>query len=134
MVTKELAGAQLVYKNAPQTCADGSPMTFTIKAYCDANLTVANTYYNPVMDTEDPCNPSVYIVSQIGGCDLLQRSEIYEYLDLAAPYLGAVAIGFGVLLTFLGLKLVRPSLFVIGLLAGTIVGVFLYYTISLTGT
>lgn len=40
-----------------------------------------------------------------------------------------MAIGFGVVLTFFGLKLVRPSIFIIGLLTGTIAGVVMYYAL-----
>lgn len=103
-------------------------MTFTIKVFCNWNLTVENTYYYPLMETTDVCNPEVYIVSQI-GCNVFERSIIWEYLELAAPYIGFVAIGFGFFLTFLGLKMVKPSIFIVGLLGGTLSGIVIFYAI-----
>lgn len=128
--TEVLSGAAITYSGGSDACNDGSgrDRTFTVKVYCNWNLTASETAYNPLMSSNDTCQPEVFIVSPI-GCNVFDRSIIWEYLEIAAPYLGFVAIGFGTFLTFLGLKLVRPSIFIVGLLGGTVTGVILFYSI-----
>lgn len=123
IANRSMSGASLKYDG---TVVSGCESTsFTVNSYCDWNLTIDETRYNPIAGN-DKCAPVVTIVSQL-GCNVFDRSIIWEYLDKAAPYLGFFAIGFGFLLCFFGLKAVRPSIFIIGLLGGTILGVVIFY-------
>jgi hypothetical protein len=58
----------------------GGPASFSIKAWCDKDVAIADTQYNAIA-YGDPCNPTVDITSSIGGCDLLQNSMMWEYLS-----------------------------------------------------
>lgn len=124
VANRSMSGAYLKYDGTVISGCETT--TFTVKSYCDWNLTVGESRYNPVIAGNDKCNPVVTIVSQL-GCNVFDRSIIWEYLEIAAPYLGFVAIGFGTFLCFFGLKMVRPSVFIIGLLAGSIMGVVIFY-------
>jgi len=94
-------------------------------------LPVASTQYNGAVSysTPDVCNPSVTIVSSLGGCDVLQNSIIWEYFDLMKPYLGAIGIGVGIPLCFLGLKLIKPAICFIAFITMTCMSLFIFYAI-----
>lgn len=59
-------------------------------------------------------------------------STLWEYLDAYSAYFGAFFIVIGLLLNFLGRKLIRPSVCFAGFLTSVFVCCFLYYTIFLT--
>lgn len=81
---------------------------------------------------DDICNPWIEINSSIGGCDLLSNSIIWEYLDLAKPYIGFVAIGAGVLLAFFGLRLIKPSICIGGLITCTMLSLLIFYAVYIS--
>ena len=70
-------------------------------------------------------------VSSIGGCDILQNSIIWEYLNMIKPYVGVVAIIGGIMLCFYGLKLVKPSVCFVTFLSCIVVSLFIFYAIYL---
>lgn len=111
-------------------CAStGGPATFTIKAWCDPEISVADTQYNGTALGDDVCNPYVEISSSIGGCDLFSNSMIWDYLSYAEPYLGAAAIGGGLVMCFFGLKLIKPSICFAGFLSCTALAMLFFYAI-----
>lgn len=68
----------------------------------------------------------------MGACDLFSNSIIWEYLAYAEPYLGAAAIVGGIVLTFFGLKLLKPSICFAGFLTSTAVTMLIFYTVYTT--
>jgi hypothetical protein len=125
-----MTGVALTYKGGA-TCATNpsASNSFTINIYCDKNV---QGDYDPKASMTDPCNPSVNLVSEY-GCSVLDTSTLWEYLDQYSAYFGAVLIVAGVLLNFLGRKLIRPSVCFAGFLTSIFVACFLYYTIFLSG-
>lgn len=79
--------------------------------------------------SEDTCHPFVELESSIGGCDLLSNSPIWVYLDKAEPYFGVVAIVGGFIVCFYGIKLLRPCLFLAGLLSCCLAGLLFCYAV-----
>ena len=67
-------------------------------------------------------------VSSIGGCDILQNSIIWEYLNMIKPYIGVVAIIGGIMLCFYGLKLVKPSVCFVTFLSCIVVSFIVVFT------
>jgi len=122
-----LDGVALSYQGGSNCPATNQPRTFTVNILCKAGLQGS---YNPVV-YGDECNPQVNLVSEY-GCTVLDVSAIWEYLAQYAAYFGAFFIVIGVLLTFLGRKLIRPSVCFAGFLTSVFVACFLYYTIFMT--
>lgn len=67
--------------------------------------------------------------SSIGGCDLISNSPVWEYLEKAEPYFGVVGIFGGFVVCFYGLKLLKPCLFLGGLLSCMVVSLLFCYLI-----
>jgi len=122
-----VTGVQITYSNG--ICAStGGPASFSIKAWCDKSITVSETEYNGIAHG-GVCDPYVEITSSIGGCDLLQNSMIWDYLEYIEPYVGAIAIAGGIVLVFFGLKLVKPSICFGGFLTCIFLSILFFYTI-----
>lgn len=131
-----VTGVAITYTGG-ECATTGGPATFTIKAWCNPNITVADTEYNGEATcdlTTDPdcCNPYVEITSSIGGCDLFSNSMIWEYLAYAEPYLGIIGIVGGLCLTFYGLKLIKPAICFAGFLTCTMLALLFFYAVYAT--
>lgn len=130
-MSETVTGVQIVYEGG-QCAYGGGPATFTIKAWCNESLAIADTMYNGTAMGDDVCNPYVEIASSIGGCDLLSNSMIWDYLEKAEPYLGAVGIVLGLGLVFFGLKLIKPSICFGGFLTCVALAMLFFYAIYAT--
>lgn len=121
---------QIVYSGG--ICSStGGPASFTIKTWCNASISVLDTEYSG-QAYGDVCNPFVEITSSVGSCDLFSNSIIWEYLAYAEPYLGAIAIVGGVILTFFGFKLLKPSICFAGFLTATAASLLVFYAVYST--
>lgn len=118
----------ITYKDGPACLWTGAPTSFTINTWCNSTLAAQNTSYDG-QATGDPCNPVINIYSSVGGCDLLQNSIIWEYLDYAKPYFGAIGIVVGLMLAFYGLRLLKPSICIAGFLTCTMLTLLVFYAV-----
>jgi len=106
----------------------GEPTSFTINSWCNPDISPDDTLYSYIaLGTQ--CNPYVEIESSIGGCDLISNSPIWSYLEKAEPYFGVVGIVVGFAVCFYGLKLMKPCLFLGGLLSCMAAGLLFCYLI-----
>jgi hypothetical protein len=95
--------------------------------YCDLDLENDNTRYTGLA-LGDSCNPYVNIVSR-QGCDVLANSILWDYLEKIEPYLGVVGIVMGTFLCFFGLKMIKPSIFMAGLITVTLMACLFFYAV-----
>jgi hypothetical protein len=127
-----LSGVSLTYSGGSTCPSTGNPTTFTINVYCNGSLPIADTFYDYNATYGTLCDPQVTWVSQIGGCNVLDNSIIWTYLDYAKPYIGAIAIAGGIMLCFYGLALVKPSVCFITFLSCIVVSLFIFYAVYMT--
>lgn len=121
-------GVSITYEGGQACILNGQPTSFTIKAWCDPSIAVADTQYTANV-LGDECHPYVELTSSIGGCDLLSNSPIWMYLDKAEPYMGAFAIVGGFVACFYGFKLLKPTLFIVGLLSSCVLSLLFCYAV-----
>ena len=125
--TITVTGVNITYTDG--ICAStGGPATFTILAWCNETLPIADTQYNGQAEG-DVCHPYVEITSSMGGCDILSNSMIWDYLALAAPYIGVIGIVGGLILTFKGLAIIKPSICIAGFLTSLFLTILFFYAV-----
>ena len=124
-----LNGTALTYTGGDRCPETNELTTFTINVYCNNDLPIDDTDYD-YYATGGDCAPEVQIVSML-GCDVFSNSLLWEYLDMIEPYIGFVAIGLGIMMTFFGLKLIKPSICVAGFLTVMLVTCLFFYAIYL---
>jgi hypothetical protein len=121
-------GVSITYMNGDACILTGGPTSFKINSWCNPDIAASDTIYSYIA-LGDQCNPYVEIESSIGGCDLISNSPIWAYLDKAEPYFGIVGIVVGFIVCFYGLKLLKPCLFLGGLLSCMAAGLLFCYLI-----
>lgn len=122
-----LNGVALNYTGGSICPETGKPRTFTVNVMCKSG--VEGNYTGQVLG--DPCNPHVNLVSEY-GCTVLDVSVLWEYLAKYSDYFGAFLLLIGLLLTFCGRKLIRPSVCIAGFLTCVFVACFIFYAVFLT--
>ena len=100
--------------------------------YCDPNmpLTVHDTSAGVLGDL---CAPYLEIVSQ-AACPRLSVSQLWGYLADYAVYFGAFFLVVGVLLVFIGRKLLKPAICFTGFLTTIALSCLIYYSVYLEDT
>jgi len=122
-------GVSLTYSGGGTCISTGSPTSFTIKAWCNTDIKASDTIYTAEVMSQDPCHAYVELESSIGGCDLLSNSPIWVYLEKMEPYIGVIGIVGGFITCFYGMKLLRPCLFIAGLLSCCVAALLFCYAI-----
>jgi len=133
IISGVLSGVAIQYTGGAACSTTGSPTTFTIKVYCNSTFNLTDFAYEHNVTTlgGTVCDPVVQFVSSMGGCDILQNSIIWEYLNEIKPYVGVIAIVGGLVLCFYGLKLVKPSVCFVTFLSCVVVSLFIFYAVYL---
>ncbi len=110
-------------------------MTFSINMYCDS--TQDKEYFDVSAGVlGDLCNPYLDTVSWV-ACPRLSVSEIWTYLEQYEEYFGIFLLVAGLLLTFMGLKLIKPLCFSInrnGFISTIALSCLIFYSVYLDDT
>ena len=75
-----------------------------------------NSSFAPVMNTKSTF-----------GCHVFSMKDFYAFLKMISEPLGATEIGLGFVLCFLGRVMIKPALFMIGLISGTLGFCLIYF-------
>jgi hypothetical protein len=122
-----MTGVSITYAGGA-ACPTGGSTSFTINVYCNSSMSLTDYAYNPnATGSGTICNPVVQVVSSIGGCDILQNSIIWEYLNMIKPYVGVIAIVGGFILCFFGLQMIKPSVCFVTFLTVLVAVLFIFY-------
>lgn len=119
--TKLAQGVALTYSNGAVCPASGEKYKFTVNVFCNATL---DGDFN-LTASGDVCAPYVSITSKY-GCSVFDTNVIWEFLGDYEEFWGVFFIIGGVVLCFLGRRLMKPSICMAGML-GTIVLVLLFF-------
>jgi len=74
------------------------------------------------------CEPYVDTVSSV-ACSRLSVSELWEYLAQYSNYFGVFMLVSGMLLTFIGRKLLKPAVCFAGFLTSILISCFIFYAV-----
>lgn len=108
-------------------------MTFTINVFCNSSIETVEANYtiDGLVATGTTCHPVVSLTSKY-GCEALSINALWDMIAQYEDFFGIVAIAGGFFLSLFGLKLVKPTMFIIGILT-TVAGVaLLFYTTFLS--
>ena len=97
-------------------------------------MPAVDTEYDGMVANNDPCNPAIDIVSSIGGCDLVANSPIWTYLEMIEPYIGVVAAVAGFAACFYGIRMLKPFLFLAGILTCCCLSLLFCYAVYAKST
>lgn len=114
-------------------CAsDQQPMTFSINMYCDKSQ--AKDYFDVSAGVlGDLCNPYLDTVSWV-ACPRLSVSEIWAFLEQYEEYFGIFLLIVGLLLTFVGRRLIKPAICCAGFLSTIALSCLIFYSVYLDDT
>lgn len=121
---KELNGVALTYSNGDVCPATGGKYSFTVNIYCDEDIETID-YTGLVYGPE--CAPFVNLISK-QGCSVFDANVIWDFLADYEDFWGVFMILGGLILNFLGRKLLKPSICMAGMCSTIIISVLVFYT------
>lgn len=80
-IVSNMSGVSLTYTGGSTCPSTGAQTSFKINVYCNQSLAIADTFYDFNATKGTVCDPEVTFVSQIGGCNLLDNSIIWNYIN-----------------------------------------------------
>jgi len=89
-------------------------------------------HYTPIYEGNNYA-PVMYTKSKF-GCHVFSMKDFYEFLDMISTPLGITEICLGFVLCFLGRVMIKPALFMIGLLTGTLGFCLIYFMLVFKAT
>ena len=130
LTTDKLKGVRLTYTGG-SNCDDTSntKATFSINMYCDPDA--EDTYFDVSPGVlGNVCEPYVDTVTK-QACSKLDVSELWDYLARYSDFFGVFLLIAGVMLVFLGRKLLRPAVCCAGFLTTIFVACLIFYSVYL---
>lgn len=107
-------------------------MTFSINVYCDPNIeTVHWDFANGLKAEGTSCDPVVSMTSKY-GCEALSINALWDMISQYEYLFGIFAIAGGFFLSLFGLRLVKPTMFIIGILTTVAAVALVFYTTFLS--
>jgi len=126
--TTLLSGVSLSYVNGPICNATSNTKAkLRINMYCDPNE--SSTYFDVSPGVlGNVCEPYIDTVSN-AACSKLNVSELWAYLGEYSDFLGVFLLVSGLILVFLGRKLIRPAVCCAGFLTTIFVACLIFYSV-----
>lgn len=123
----------MIYKNGEKCdITSNEKATFQINMYCEPDAKSTYFEYSPGV-LGNICAPYVDIVSN-AACSKLSVSELWEYLAKYSDFFGVFLLISGVLLVFLGRKLLRPAVCCAGFLSTIFLACIIFYAVYVDET
>jgi len=127
--TDVLSGIKLTYTGGDLCETTQVPTKFSLNMYCDDTMELTDFDYSLGLQG-NICEPYLDTVSK-AACSNLDISEIWEYIQQYDDYFGVFMLVAGLLLTFMGLKLLKPAICFAGFLTTILVSCFIFYAVYL---
>ena len=119
----------MTYINGAVCPETQEPMTFSINMYCDS--TQDHEYFDVSAGVlGDLCNPYLDTVSWV-ACPRLSVSELWSYIEQYEEYFGVFLLIAGVLLVFMGRKLIKPAVCCAGFITTIAFSCLIFYSVYL---
>merc|ERR1712079_498936 len=123
------SGIKLTYTGGDLCETTQVPTKFSLNMYCDDTMELTDFDYSLGLQG-NICEPYLDTVSK-AACSNLDISEIWEYIQQYDDYFGVFMLVAGLLLTFMGLKLLKPAICFAGFLTTILVSCFIFYAVYL---
>ena len=115
LVNTTFTGVKLTYLHGAVCEETGMQTKFSLNMYCDPSMSMTDFDFSAGV-LGNICEPYIDTISK-AACSRLSVSQLWEYIAKYSEFFGVFLLVSGVLLTFVGRKLLKPAVCFAGFLS-----------------